>query len=332
MPPVARTIFHVAAFVSFLVLGLAPACGGDPEQPSGMTPAVTPGTTPGVLPASDITPARPLQIDATRPQLFTWQFRPSQADPAASIRDEVQTAMVDTGVKPRGKLVIALSGTGGAPGPVNLVGFAASLGFHAYAIAYENSVNPSLQSDPDFFGKMRFEQFDGTDRTPALTVARPDCVEVRVARALVYLQGMNPEGDWRYFLEADGTPRWSDVIFIGHSHGATSAAAFAKLRRIWRAVSLSGPRDTNPVVATWLGQPSATPIDRLFGFTGIEDAQYPDHIKAMATMNYVGTLTDVASVAPPYGGSHRLQYPAGHNDSIDCERWRPACLYMLGVD
>jgi hypothetical protein len=95
---------------------------------------------------------------------------------------------------------------------------------------------------------------------------------------------------------------------------------------------MSGPRDTNPVVATWLSQPSATPIDRLFGFTGTLDPQYPDHIKAMEAMNYLGTLTDVATHAPPYGGSHRLQYPAGHNDSIDCERFEPACLTMLGVE
>jgi hypothetical protein len=318
----------VVSAAAGLALAALPACGAA-DKP-GATPS---DAAPPMIPDGDTIAPRPLQIDEARPQLFTWQWKPSEADPAVAIRDELQTAMVDTSVKPhRGKLVIALSGTGGAPGPVNLVGFAASLGFHAFAIAYENSVNPSTQNDPDFFGKMRFEQFDGTDRTPALTVARPDCVEVRVARALAHLQTLNPEADWAYFLNADGSPRWSDVIFIGHSHGATSAAAFAKLRRIWRAVSLSGPRDTNPVLATWLGQPSATPIDRLFGFTGTEDPQYPDHIKAMDAMKYLGTLTDVGSQPPPYGGSHRLQYPAGHNDSIDCQRFRAACLYMLGAE
>jgi hypothetical protein len=73
--------------------------------------------------------------------------------------------------------------------------------------------------------------------------------------------------------------RWSDVIFMGQSHGATSAAAYAKLRRVWRAISMSGPRDTTPVVASWLTLPSPTPIDRYYGFTGTQDGQHQDHIK-----------------------------------------------------
>jgi hypothetical protein len=290
--------------------------------------------TPPAASGDDTPPARPLHVDDSKPQLFTLKFKPSEADPASSRRDEVQTAIVDTAAKPhRGKLVITLSGVGGAPGPVNVASFAAGLGFHAFAIAYENSVNPSGQNDPKFFGDMRFEEFDGTDRSSALTVARPDCVEVRVAKALAYLQGKNPEGDWGYFLQADGSVRWSDVVFIGHSHGATSAAAFAKIRRVWRAISLSGPRDTNPVVATWLTQPSLTPIDRYFGFTGTADAQHNDHIKAMETMKYVGVLTDVAGASPPYGGSHRLKYAGGHGDSADCGgKYKDVCKYMLGAD
>jgi hypothetical protein len=43
------------------------------------------------------------------------------------------------------------------------------------------------------------------------------------------------------------------------------------VRRVDRVVSFAGPRDTNPVVATWLSMPSATPIDRFYGFTGTDD-------------------------------------------------------------
>ena len=50
------------------------------------------------------------------------------------------------------------------------------------------------------------------------------------------LQMKNPQGDWSFYLQKNGEVRWSDVIFIGHSHGATSSAAYAKVRRVWRAI------------------------------------------------------------------------------------------------
>jgi hypothetical protein len=280
---------------------------------------------------ADEAPERPLAVDAAAPQLYTWQFKPSEADPQASVRDEVQTAVFDSRAPVQGKLVVTLSGLASPPGPDGLAAYAASLGFHAFAVAYQNAINPSTQSDPDFFGQMRWEAFDGSDRTPAIDVGRPDCVEVRVAKALAYLQAKNAASDWAYYLKKDGSVRWSDVIFIGHSHGASSAAFYGKVRRLWRAISLSGPRDTNPVVATWLTMPSATPIDRFYGFTGTMDDQHPDHIKAMDVMGYVGALTDVEQAPAPFGGSHRLQYDGGHGDSVDCVRYAAACKYMLGA-
>jgi hypothetical protein len=307
-------------------MAAADAGGQEVAPPSSMP--MTPPTS-----GDDPGPDRPLNVDVTNPQVFTFKFKPSEADPASSRRDETQTAIVDTRAKPhRGKLVVTLSGVNNPPGPVGVAAFAAGLGFHAFSIAYENSNNPSTQNDPKFFGDMRFEQFDGMDRVGAINVPRADCVEVRLAKSLAYLQTKNPQGDWAYFLDKKGEVRWSDVIFMGHSHGASSAAAFAKIRRVWRAISLSGPRDTRPVVATWLSMPSATPIDRYFAFTGTGDAQHDDHIKAMEAANYVGQLTDVAGGMPLYGGSHRLKYAGGHGDSANCEKYRDVCKYMLGVE
>ena len=169
-------------------------------------------------------------------------------------------------------------------------------------------------------------------RTPTqVTVPRAESVEVRLAKALPYLQMKNPQADWSYYLQKNGDIRWSDVIFIGHSHGATSAAAYAKVHRLWRAISLSGPRDDNPVAATWLTMSSATPIDRYYGFTGTADSQHADHIKSMELQKYVGTLTSVEGMQPPFGGSHRLQYNGGHGDSANCGNFTAVCKYMFGV-
>jgi dienelactone hydrolase len=283
----------------------------------------------------DDPPDRPLNVDKASPQVYSVKFKPTDIDPTSTGKDETQTALVDTSKTMQKKLVIVLAGTGGAPGPIGVANYAASLGFHAYAIAYHDEYNASTGTggNPEVFTNSRFNEFDGKGRTPSqVKVPRADSVEVRVTKAMTYLQMKNPQGDWAYYLKKDGTVRWSDVIFIGHSHGATSSAAFAKLVRVWRAISLSGPRDTNPVVATWLKMPGPTPIDRYFGFTGTGDSQHQDHIKAMEVAGYLGTLTAVEGMQPPYGGSHRLKYNGGHGGSANCSgAYAPVCKYMLGV-
>jgi hypothetical protein len=282
--------------------------------------------------AQDELPPRPLMVDRTSPQLYVIQFKPSAADPTVTTNDAQQTAYLDTRVAHvQGKLVVTLSGTGNPPGPLGLTSYAASLGFHAFAVNYHNGWDPSTQRNPDFFGEGRFDEFDGMGRQKVFTVLRSESVEVRVTKALAYLQSVNPRGDWSYYLDSDGQVRWSDVIFFGQSHGATSAAAYAKLRRLSRAVSMSGPRDTNPVVATWLSLPSQTPIDRCYGFTGTQDPQHPDHLKAMDVLGYLGQVVDITQVKPPYSDSHRLQYDGSHTDDLTCTPFPEACQYLLGT-
>jgi hypothetical protein len=272
-----------------------------------------------------------LLLAQSSPGVQSLTFTPKDADPGASDRNLPQLARRDASVPARRKLVVVLAGANNPPGPETLVAYAASQGFHVFAVAYKNDVSP-VQNDPDFFGNLRLEAFDGLDRTPGVTVARPDCVEVRIAKALAYLQQRDAEGKWSAYLDRDGQVRWSDVIFAGHSHGASSAAVYAKVRRVDRVISFAGPRDTNPVIATWLSMKSATPIDRFYGFTGTDDSQYPDHQKAFDVMGYRGALVNVGDAPPPYGGSHRLAYTGGHGDAIDCARFADACKVLFGID
>jgi hypothetical protein len=158
------------------------------------------------------------------------------------------------------------------------------------------------------------------------------------------LHQMYPGEDWGYFLNQDGTVRWSDVGFTGFSHGAQSAARFARHLRVYRAVSQSGPRDNGcgkgqatgdfdpnnlpwrPVgptcdathccvdrIYSWLDEPSATPIDRYYGFTGKNDGQYGDIMFSMDRMGYLGDFVNVHTATAPYGGSHRFYGNTGHN-------------------
>ena len=155
---------------------------------------------------------------------------------------------------------------------------------------------------------------------------------MRIAKAMTLLQGRHAGGDWKYFVDEQGNPRWPEIIFVGHSHGASSAAAYATARPVHRAISLAGPRDTTPVSATWLSGPSVSPPDRFFAFTGTTDAQYGDHQKAMGLLKLPGELTDVGQAMPPYGGSHRLRYQGGHGDAANCDKYAAACRYMFGVE
>jgi pimeloyl-ACP methyl ester carboxylesterase len=310
--------------------GLPTSAGSDAANDDGAAAFSDGGGETGGT-GGDTPPDRPLAVDKTNPQLYTINFKPSDADPTAMAHDDVQAALVDTTKPLQAKLVVTLSGTNNPPGPLEVGSFAAALGFHVYVIAYENGYDAATQSNADFFGNSRFNELSGGGLMPGIQVRRPDSVEERMLKAIAYLQTKNPAGDWGYYLDKSGQVRWSDVIFMGHSHGATSAAAYAKKHRIWRALSLSGPRDTNPVAATWLTLPSATPIDRFYGFTGTMDPQHPDHIKSMQIMGYLGVLTNVATTPAPYGNSHRLEYNGAHTDSENCANFAAVCKYMLGV-
>ncbi|WP_437590369.1 BPSS1187 family protein [Sorangium sp. So ce1000] len=277
---------------------------------------------------------RELHVDTSSPELSEIRFKPSELDPEVSDRDLEQVALLDTRVaRFAGKLVVTLSGSSQPPGPLDLTRFVAARGFHAFAVAYKNDYD-IIQNDPDTFGDARLEAFDGQDHTALIEVTRADSIEARLAKALAHLKEVHPRGDWGYFLEDDGSPRWSVIIFSGHSHGASSAARIGKVVRLDRVVSLAGPRDTNPVSATWLSEPSATPVDRMFGLTGERDEQHRDHLKAFDLIGLPGELVevDVPGAAPPYGGSHRLALKDGdHGAAGNCGAHVAVCEAMFGL-
>jgi len=158
----------------------------------------------------------------------------------------------------------------------------------------------------------------------------------------VYLSQKFANEDWGYYLTPDGGVRWSDVIFAGVSHGASSAVRFAVLVRASRALAFSGPRDNTcvseacteagAVIATWFSEPTKTPADRFFGLTGVIDAQHTQHLVAFDKLGFSGAVVDVDKQKPPYAGTHRLQSTsADHGAFCDQSQYQDACNYMLGV-
>jgi hypothetical protein len=212
-------------------------------------------------------------------------------------------------------------------------------------------------------GNCRLETFDGIDRDPEFNLTPETAVIGQLAAHLAELHATYPEEDWGYFLNQDGTVRLSDVGITGYSHGAQSAARWARAYRLYRAVSRSGPRDNecgkgpaagdydpqnppwrcpadNPAcaateadcdnISAWLLEPSMTPVERLFGFVGKGDGQYGDIMYSMEIMQYVGQPVNISTAQPPYDGSHRFYSDDGHS-GFDGDQYNAALGIAWGV-
>jgi len=130
----------------------------------------------------------------------------------------------------------------------------------------------------------------------------------RALQFVKWLAKENPQGRWDTFLAEGGAAlRWDRVIISGASHGATTAARFAKHQAVDRVVMFCGPRDQ---YETWQGLPSATPENRYFGFSHVLDSGWTgDHYCRsweLLGLNKFGPNVDVDKVPAPFGNSRRL--------------------------
>ncbi|HEY0714697.1 MAG TPA: hypothetical protein VGF45_18595, partial [Polyangia bacterium] len=185
------------------------------------------------------------------------------------------------------------------------------LGFPVVIPGYPNDYDirklcESAGADVDCHEKLRLEAFEGRDHSPHITVAAADCAETRIARMLKALDAKLPAAGWGKFLDGD-RPRWDRIIVSGHSHGASSAGLIAKHRQVHRAVMLSGPFDNRASeAAPWTKRASMTAADRFYGFSHVSEDQHPGHLKDWAALGLGGTVVNVDSAAPPYGGARQL--------------------------
>jgi hypothetical protein len=219
-----------------------------------------------------------------------WRVLNVTATPAQHLHGN---AGIDTRAKPIGKLAVDVG--------VNQGGYSQWLGkrgFHVFGAACGSCPAPNLGAGRDVVGNCRLDEFKTTSS--------------QVKAGLASLQQQFPEEDWGYFLNQDGSVRWSDVAITGISHGATTAAVAGRLAvRVYRVVSRSGPRDNtcgtgsaagafdpmNPPwkancpdsdVASWLDMPSLTPINRFYGLAGTGDVEYGDIMFNMERTKYPG--------------------------------------------
>ena len=265
-------------------------------------------------------PSAPAYAD-TKPQRYHLTARASEIDSRtrehpeidfvfkdkAGKPQDVENAVVDTRVAPRGRLVIWLMNYN-AP----LFDRLGDYGLHAIQVSYANKwfglISTKARDDGTSLGKMRLEATTGEDASPLCTIPRPDGMMERAFQFVQHLAKTHPQGKWEQFIAADGQGlRWDQVIIAGSSHGATSAARFAIHQRVDRVVMFCGPRDQ---LESWQGFPSATPANRFFGFSHVLDGGWTgDHYCRswqMLGLHAFGPITDVDATPAPFGNSRRL--------------------------
>lgn len=297
--------------------------------------------------------------------------RPLMIDKAAACNCDINVggkARVDTSKTVQGKLVITLPGICGGPGGGGLEGTAIALGFHVFQPQTQSCVNSApdkykqmIQKDPNDpeanrqVGDARMELWDGVDRVDWVTVNKGESIAERTLAAIKAGMTQDPGGDWGYYLNADGTVRWSDVFILGYSWGAQTAAMISSYVRFGRVFSASGPQAEQFPNATWITHPSATPPDRKFMIVGFNEP-YPSTDKVDTAPNTVTSMVEtvlkagwtgpVTNVMPgdagPYTGKHifaavaKFPYdqhsPGGHG--IFCNNdpqsgWAAMCKYVF---
>lgn len=246
------------------------------------------------------------------------------------------SAGLDTRAKQLGKLVVDLGVTSGGYQP-----WLGKRGFHSIGVQFPmcGGINDWDQGR-DHDGDCRLNTFDGKPHGKDSAVNEAGSIATKVKNGLTELHKQFPTEDWGFFLNTDGSVRWSDVAFTGMSHGATTAPVIGKAVRLYRVVSRSGPRDNtcglageakgdfsrvtppwdvpcaDKEVASWLDAASATPIGRFYAFLGMQDVEYGDIMFAMERMKYLGEPVRWDVAANALTATNRFYSNAGHLDFL----------------
>jgi Thrombospondin type 3 repeat len=196
----------------------------------------------------------------------TYTIAPSDTDPAITDPPPPSPPRGDNLVwlapehRRVGKLLVFLP-TGGAtnlPSEFTELGtVAGQLGYHTIILAYRNEAaiaamptanppgcgNAELQPPNNTCARQaRLEILDGGDESSVVNVDRPNSIENRLNKLLVYLKDTYPEDGWAQFVTSglNPGPVWSETVIAGSSLGAGEALMIAQRHDVYRAALLHG--------------------------------------------------------------------------------------------
>jgi dienelactone hydrolase len=252
-------------------------------------------------------------------------FAPNLAEPAITTFNNAHHAYLNSAATARGRLFLFLPGTGALPFQYRQVlRCAADHGFHALGLMYVNSPSVgelTLTEPSDAAGKVRLEIIDGTDRTSLVNVNRANSIENRLVTALQYLQTRAPEENWARFLDAGNLIRWDRIIVSGHSQGGGHAAVISKVNACNRVLvfNASDWSSTADRPADWMSNPSATPVERVYGIGHMRDPLViPSQIRlgweALGLPRF-GAEQPPESQAYPFGYTHQFMTDIDPSDT-----------------
>jgi hypothetical protein len=290
----------------------------------------------GALPAfaQEATPTNTsqaaLQIPHSTPRApaVVHDVLPQDTDPAIDDALAPHRATVAPCDQPSGYLVLFLPGTGGsatAASPSALLRVATQNCLHGISLTYQNANavwgDCVKDPDPNCYENWRMQKLDGVPRSTYVTTNQPNSIQNRLLRLLEYLAATYPDEGWDTYLN-DGGVRWERVIVTGESQGGGMAALIGHVHLAARVVMFASITDAiggfNGPSPDWVAKPSATPAERYFGFAHIHDQWWPAEQKnwASLSLNQFGSVVNVDSAAPPYGGSHMLSTDIQYNHAV----------------
>jgi hypothetical protein len=263
----------------------------------------------------------------------------------------------------RGKLVLLLGGICTGTGAGGFESFVKQYGFHVFAPKTDtcltgSSVPDQYKDKPDDaeanrqVSDARMELWDGVDRVDWYNRSPAESILQETKDALAFAQAEDPDGDWAWFLNADGSLRTTDVYVIGYSWGSQTWAMMSSYVRFGRVICTSGPVAEGYPNGGWITKPgpNATPGDRKYILVDLK-MPYPSegegNMEKFQNVIKAGWDDDVTSVEPNGMGTYTATQhlfamigsnnasPGGH--TVFCtdnsqNGWLPVCKHVLGVE
>lgn len=271
-------------------------------------------------------------IQTAHAQRQSVLIAPTTTDPNISTNLNNHYVSINRGIAPKNRLFVFFPGTNGvAFNYLEINNTAADLGFHAINLTYPNDeavgdLCGGLNTDLDCYAKVRLEIKDGTDRTNLVSVNRPNSIENRLIKLLIYLRSQAPNDNWGQFLINDTNLDWSKIVVSGHSQGGGHAGIIGRFHAVARVVMFAAMdfngRTNSP--ANWIGTPNTTPNasspDKFWGFSHQRDEMVNYNILSTRIwtaygMPQFGTVVNVDGTNPPYNNTHSV------TSNIECDNF-----------
>ncbi len=249
--------------------------------------------------------------------LETFEVAPLAADPEVTGFKSPHVVARNPSISDRGRLNVLLPGTDIEPTKMKeFVKAGAEAGFPSIGLRFANNWGTGRlcgsEADRTCYEKVRYEAFDGVDRTSKIDVQPRDSVSGRLAALLVYLDRQRPGEGWGRFLDSPTQPKWSSIIVSGHSTGAGQAAFIGLKKRLAGVAVMSGPGDGSATnLAPWIEPPGqdATPLAVWYALSHAKEKSVDEHKAAWAKIGIPGPIVAVDGTdgkPAPYGGAQKL--------------------------